>query len=157
MIQRHPCCKNGGGTIASKSRLTVRRHSILSSLTSLDLASAGSLPRSWPLQCSNACDEDSCLPLTLHGTASPRASLSALASLTPQVQSPLTHSGLCLPQFPQLHSAGVHPATNQMSSIMPSTKRHEMSSYIIPVAVPLSCKVASCGASPWRACRMPQS
>src|SRR5882724_5189535 len=79
-IQNHHCYKNGTTSILLISRRSVGRPYISSGLTSLLPMSSGSLPCSQPQQCSNACDENSHLPLTLHGTASPKASLSVLGS-----------------------------------------------------------------------------
>src|SRR5882724_12853311 len=75
-IQTCHCYKNGTASISLMSRHSAGRPSISSSLTSLLPMSSGSLPHSQPQQCLNACDENSHLPLTLHGTASPKASLS---------------------------------------------------------------------------------
>src|SRR5882724_10406917 len=158
-IQTRHCYKNGAASISLMSRHSAGRPSISSGLTLLLPMSGGSLPHSWPQQCSNACDENSHLPLTLHGTASPKASLSGLRYKAHLVQSPFAHSmhTLHLIGPPLLDSDGITQATNQMPSITLSTKMHEMSSCIILMDVPLSCMVALYGILPWRACRTTQS
>src|SRR5882724_7534772 len=158
-IQTCRCYKNGTASILSMSRCSVGRPSISSSLTSLLPMSGGSLPCSQPQQCSNSCDENSRLPLTLHGTASPKASLSVLRSKAHMVQSPFAHGmhTLHLIGPPLLDSDGVPQATNQMPSITLSTKMHEMSSCIILMDMPLSCMAALYGILPWRVCQMTQS
>src|SRR5882724_8666617 len=158
-IQTRHCYKNGATSISSMSRRSAGRPSISSSLTSLLPMSSGSLPHSRPQQCSNACNENSCLPLTLHGTASPKASLSVLRSKAHLVQSPFIH-GMCTLHLigpPLLDSDGIPQATNQMPSITLSTKMHKTSSCIILMDVPLSCMAALYGILPWRVCRTTQS
>src|SRR5882724_9247474 len=158
-IQTRRCYKNGATSIPLMSRRSAGRPSISSSLTSLLPMSSGSLPRSRPQQCSNACDENSRLPLTLHGTTSPKASLSVLGSKVHLVQSPFTH-GMCTLHLigpPLLDLDGVPQATNQMPSITLSMKMHEMSSCVILMDVLLSCMVELYGILPWRVCQMMQS
>ena len=70
-IQTCSCYKNGATSISSMSRCSAGRPSISSSLILLLPMSSGSLPCSRPQQGSNACDENSCLPLTFRSTASP--------------------------------------------------------------------------------------
>src|SRR5882724_2821242 len=158
-IQTRRCYKNGATSISLMSRHSAGRPSISSSLTSLLQMSSGSLPRSRPQQYSNACDENSRIPLTLHSTASPKASLSVLGSKVHLVKSPFTHGirtlGLIGP--PLLDSDSIPQATNQMPSITLSTKMHETSSCIILMDMPLSCMVALYGVLPLRVCLMTQS
>src|SRR5882724_11748552 len=158
-IQTCHCYKNGATSISSMSRHSAGRPSISSSLTSLLPMSGGSLPHSHPLQCSNACNKNSHLPLTMHGTVSPKASLSVLGSKVHLVQSPFAHGmgTLCLIGPPLLDSDGIPQATNQMPSITLSTKMHETSSCVILMDMPLSCMAALYGVLPWRVCRMTQS
>src|SRR5882724_2439665 len=158
-IQTCHCYKNGTASILSMSRHSSGRPSISSGLTLLIPMSGGSLPHSRQQQCSNACDENSCLPLTLHGTASPKASLSVLRSNVHLVQSPFAHGmhTLHLIGPPLLDLDGVPQATNQMPSITLSTKMHETSSCVILMDMPLSCMAALYGVLPWRVCQTTQS
>src|SRR5882724_11588108 len=98
-------------------------------------------------------------PWTLHGTASPKASLSVLGSKVHLVQSPFTHGMRTLHLIgpPLFDLDGVPQATNQMPSITLSMKMHETSSCIILMDVTLSCMVALYGVLPWRVCWTTQS
>jgi len=157
-IQTCCCYKNGAASISSMSRHSEGRPSISSGLTSLLPMSGGSLPHSRAQQCSNSCD-NSRLPLTFNGTASPKASLSVLRSKAHLAQSPFTH-GMCTLHLigpPLLDSDGIPQATNQMPSITLSTKMHTTSSCVILMDVPLSCMAALYGVLPWRVCLKTQS
>jgi len=87
------------------------------------------------LQCLN---ENSHLPLTLHGTASPKASISVLSQGAPgSIPFRPWHAHSVSHRSPTIGSDGIPRLQNQMPSITLSTKMHETSSRVILMDMPL--------------------
>jgi len=127
------------------------------------------LPCSWPQQCSNACDENSHLHLTLHGTASPKASLSVLGIQGAPGSIPFCpqHAHSASHRSPTLGLGWCPPGYKPDALDYTLSKMHKMSSCIILMTLPLSCMrhcMASClgecvgqrsldGPEPWTSSR----